>query len=60
MACVAAGAVGAFAPALVLATLLVVVLVSVIVAERVAAARSAARGEPSPLERLEAASDPRS
>jgi low temperature requirement protein LtrA len=52
--CVAAGAVGAFAPALVLAALLVVVLVAVIASERVAAARRTARGEPTPMERLEA------
>jgi low temperature requirement protein LtrA len=54
IACVAVGAIGAFAPALVLATLLVAVLVTVIGAERVAAARRTARGEPTPLERLEA------
>jgi low temperature requirement protein LtrA len=54
LACVAIGGVGAFAPALVVAALLVAVLVTVIVAEHVAAARRRARGEPSPLERLEA------
>jgi low temperature requirement protein LtrA len=54
LACVAVGGVGAFVPALVVAALLVAVLVGVIVAEQVAAARRAARGEPSPLERLEA------
>jgi low temperature requirement protein LtrA len=54
LACVAVGGVGAFMPALVLAALLVAVLVVVIGAEHVAAARRRARGEPSPLERLEA------
>ncbi len=53
LACVAVGGVGAFAPALVVAGLVVAVLVAVIAAEHVAAARRAARGEPSPLERLE-------
>lgn len=53
-ACVAAGAVGAVAPALVLAGLLLAILAAVIAAEQVAAARHRARGEPSPLERLEA------
>ena len=54
LACVAVAGVGAFAPALIVAALLVAVLVAVIAAEHVAAARRAARGEPSPLERLEA------
>jgi low temperature requirement protein LtrA len=54
LACLAVGAVGGFAPALVVAALLVAVLVAVIAAEHVAAARRRARGEPSPLERLEA------
>jgi low temperature requirement protein LtrA len=54
LACGPAGAVGAFAPALVVGALLVVILVAVIVSEQVAGARRAARGEPSPLERLEA------
>jgi len=53
-ACVALGGVGAFAPALVVSALVVAVLVAVIGAEHLAAARRAARGEPSPLERLEA------
>jgi hypothetical protein len=48
------GGIGAFAPALVVAALLLAVLVVVIGAEHVAAARHRARGEPSPLERLEA------
>jgi low temperature requirement protein LtrA len=51
--CVLAGATGAFLPALAVAALVVLVLVAVIAAERVAAARRRARGEPSPLERLE-------
>jgi low temperature requirement protein LtrA len=51
--CVAVGGIGAFAPALVLAALLVGVLVGVIAAEQVAGIRRRARGEPSPLERLE-------
>jgi len=54
LACVAVGGLGSFAPALVLAALLVAVLVTVIGAEHLAAARRRARGEPSPLERLEA------
>lgn len=54
LACVAVGAIGVFAPALVVASLLIAVLVAVIVSEYVAAARGSARGEPSPLERLEA------
>jgi low temperature requirement protein LtrA len=54
VACGAVGGVGAFAPALVPAALLVAVLVAVIASEQLAAARRAARGEPSPLERLEA------
>jgi low temperature requirement protein LtrA len=53
IACVAVGGVGTFAPALVLAALLVAVLVLVIASEHLAAARRRARGEPSPLERLE-------
>jgi low temperature requirement protein LtrA len=55
VACVAVGAVGTFAPALVVAGLLFGVLVAVIVADHVAAARRRGRGEPSPLERVEAA-----
>jgi low temperature requirement protein LtrA len=53
-ACLAVGAVGGFAPGLVVAGLVVVVLVAVIGAEHLAEARRRARGEPSPLERLEA------
>ena len=55
LVCVAIGGVGAFAPALVVAALLITVLVAVICSEYVAAAWRSARGEPSPLERLEAA-----
>jgi low temperature requirement protein LtrA len=54
VACVVAGFLGTVVPALVLAALLVGVLVGVIAAERIAEARRRARGEPSPLERLEA------
>jgi low temperature requirement protein LtrA len=54
LACLVVGGVGMFVPALVLAGLLIVVLVAVIGSEYVAAARRRARGEPSPLERLEA------
>jgi low temperature requirement protein LtrA len=54
LACLAAGIVGLFVPALVLAGLLIAVLVMVIGSEYVAAARRRARGEPSPLESLEA------
>ncbi len=53
-ACVAVGGLGAVAPAVVVAALVVAVLLGVIGAERMAAARRRARGEPSPLERLEA------
>jgi low temperature requirement protein LtrA len=55
IACLAIGAIGAAAPALVVAALLLAVLVAVIVGDQVAAARRRGRGEPSPLERLEAA-----
>jgi low temperature requirement protein LtrA len=54
--CGAAGVFGSFAPALAVATLVLLALVGVIAAEHIAAVRRAARGEPSPLERLEAAS----
>jgi low temperature requirement protein LtrA len=53
LACLAVGAVGAFAPAVVLAALLVAVLAGVIAWEQVATTRRRARGEPSPMERLE-------
>jgi low temperature requirement protein LtrA len=55
VACLAIGAIGTFAPALVVAALLFAVLVAVIVADQVAANRRRRRGEPSPLERLAAA-----
>ncbi len=54
LACVVVGAVGLLVPGLVLACLVLVVLLGVIGAEHIAAARRRARGEPSPLERLEA------
>jgi low temperature requirement protein LtrA len=54
LACLVAGAVGFVLPALAVAALLVGVLVAVIGAEQLAAARRRVRGEPSPLERLEA------
>lgn len=53
LACLAVAGVGAFAPGLVASALLVLVLVAVLGAERLAAVRRRARGEPSPLERLE-------
>ena len=54
LACLAVAGVGLFAPALVVGGLLVAVLVTVIVVERVAEVRRRGRGDPSPLERLEA------
>jgi low temperature requirement protein LtrA len=54
LACLAVGAFGPFAPALVLTGLLVVVLMAVIAAEHVAEVRRRARGAPSPLDRVEA------
>jgi low temperature requirement protein LtrA len=54
--CIAAGALGLVLPALALAALLLGVVVAVLGSEHGAAARRAARGELSPLERLEAAS----
>jgi low temperature requirement protein LtrA len=54
LACLAIGAIGTSAPALVVAGLLLLVLVAVIIGDHVAAARRRRRGEPSPLERLEA------
>jgi hypothetical protein len=53
-ACLVAGALGAVLPGLAVAALVTAVLIAVIVAERVAALRRRARGEPSPLERLQA------
>jgi low temperature requirement protein LtrA len=55
LACLAVGPIGTFVPALVVGALLIAVLVAVIGSEYVAAARRRARGESSPLERLEAA-----
>jgi low temperature requirement protein LtrA len=55
LACVAAGFLGALIPALAVASLLVAILVTVIALEERSGARRRARGEPSPLERLEAA-----
>lgn len=55
LACVAIAGIGVFADALLVAALLVAVLIAVIVGDQVAASRRAARGEPSPLERVEAA-----
>ncbi len=53
LVCLAVGGLGPVAPGLVLAALLVAVVVGVVVAERIAESRRRARGEPSPLERLE-------
>jgi low temperature requirement protein LtrA len=55
LACLAVGAIGTFAPALVVAGLLFAVLVAVIVGDQFAAVRRRGRGEPSPLDRLGAA-----
>ncbi len=55
VACAALGVVGTAITALALASLVVAVLIGVIVAERIADRRREQRGEPSPLERLEAA-----
>jgi low temperature requirement protein LtrA len=53
VACLLVGAVGFALPALAVAALLVAVLAGVIGAEQLASARRRARGEPSPLERLD-------
>ncbi len=53
LACLAVGGLGPFAPGLVLAALLLAVLTTTIASEHIAAARRRARGEPSPLDRLE-------
>jgi hypothetical protein len=53
LACLGAGALGSFLPGLAVASLVTVVLIAVIVWERVAARRRRARGEPSPLDRLQ-------
>ena len=54
VACLVVGLAGTVASALVVASLLVAVLATVIGAETVASRRRGARGEPSPLQRLEA------
>jgi low temperature requirement protein LtrA len=54
IACVAVGLLGLVVPALAVATLLVAVLAVLIGAEHAASRRRRSRGEPSPLERLEA------
>jgi low temperature requirement protein LtrA len=54
LVCVAVGALATVLSAVVVSALLVAVLIAVILAERVAALRRGRRGEPSPLERLEA------
>jgi len=54
VACVAVAALGGVVSGLVLATLVTAILIGVIAAEQVAGARRAARGEPSPLDALEA------
>jgi low temperature requirement protein LtrA len=54
VAVMAVGGIGAAAPGLVVAALVVVVLVAVIGSEHLAAVRRQRRGDPSPLERLEA------
>ena len=53
--CIAVAAVGSFVSALTVLALVVTVLIAVIASERIAAARRSARGEPSPLERRDAA-----
>jgi low temperature requirement protein LtrA len=57
VACAATGGIGAFAPALVVAALLLAILIAVIVSERISGRRRARRGEPAPLERLDAAAE---
>jgi hypothetical protein len=54
VACAAAGFLGAFAPALVVAGVVLAILAVVIGADRRAGVLRRRRGEPSPLERLEA------
>jgi low temperature requirement protein LtrA len=56
LACVAVGLVGTAMPALVLAVLVTGILIAVIAAEQIAATRRRARGEASPLDRLEVGS----
>ncbi len=52
VACLAIGAIGTFAPGLVVGALLLAVLVGVIAGDQIAAHRRRRRGEPSPLERV--------
>ncbi len=59
VACLLVGVVGLAVPALAVSALVVAILVAVIGAEQVAAARRRARGEPSPLERLDASATDR-
>jgi low temperature requirement protein LtrA len=58
VAVVACAALGAWLPALAVASLITAVLVAVIVSDGVSAARRRARGEPSPLEAFEASLAP--
>jgi low temperature requirement protein LtrA len=53
-ACAAAGALGPVVPGLALASIVAAVLIGLIGAEQLTAVRRRARGEPTPLERLEA------
>ena len=55
IACLALGAVGTFVSALVVAALLLAILVAVIVGDQLAGQQRRRRGDPSPLERVEAA-----
>ncbi|MPZ92873.1 MAG: low temperature requirement protein A [Actinobacteria bacterium] len=59
VACVAVGFIGPHVSALFLSTLLLGVLIAVIAAEQLAAARRNARGQPSPLEGLQAPAEER-
>src|SRR5919106_300592 len=59
VACVAVGFIGPHVSALFLSTLLLGVLVAVIAAEQLAAAHRNARGQPSPLEGLQASAEER-
>jgi low temperature requirement protein LtrA len=52
IACMALGAIGTFAPALVVAALLFMVLVAVIAGDQIAAFRRRRRGDPSPLDQV--------
>jgi hypothetical protein len=57
IACAVLGVVGTSLSALLLGVLVLCVLLGVIAAERIAALRRGRRGEPSPLERVEAAAE---